>query len=64
VRANRQMPDWDLYIPVKMEMSLQNASTACQDHDRAKEGHMASVLPPHPTTHEPKNVTLNPSDTV
>lgn len=40
-------------------MSLQDASTAREDYDRAMKGHVASVLPLHPTVREPKNVSLN-----
>ena len=58
--ANTQMPVGYPCIPVKMGVSLQNASTACRDYDRATEGRMASVLSPHPSAHESKNVTLNP----
>lgn len=60
VSANMQMPAGELCIPRKLRMSLQNASTAHWDHDRATKSHTASVLPPHPTEHEPQNVTLNP----
>lgn len=52
--AITQMAAGDPCIPVKMGMSLQNASTTCWDYDRAMKGHRASVLPPHPTAHKPK----------
>lgn len=40
-------------------MSLQDASIAWEDYDKAMKGHVASVLLLHPTVREPKNVALN-----
>lgn len=60
VSANTQMPAGEPCIPMKTGLSLQNASTAHWAYDRATKSHTASVLPLHPTEHEPKNVTLNP----